>query len=292
MLPCGKCYECKSKRAVDWATRCGHEISCHESSCFITLTYDEDNLPSFLIVKDEFQKFLKRLRKHIKKKVKYIVSHEYGSKTGRPHHHLIIFGWEPSGQEFLFNAPSGEPLFTSLELSKLWPYGFHSIGSANERTAYYIASYSLKAETHEVLDPVSGEMVTVSDCMDSSKRTAIGFEYFIQNMEQIVNTSSMLPRYYVKLMTDGLPKSYLDTLTSDEIDVINTRLENCLMDYQNKIVYSSRSDHEKLAKFTNIEVRKELQDYSFRREAKNVKQRSAYKSQLRSNRDLSSQRKK
>lgn len=292
MLPCGKCYECKSKRAVEWATRCGHEISCHESSCFLTLTYDEDNLPSFLIVKDEFQRFLKRLRKHIKKKVKYIVSHEYGSKTGRPHHHVIIFGWEPSGQEFLFDAPSGEPLYTSFELSKLWPYGFHSIGSANERTAYYIASYSLKAETHEVLDSDTGDIVEVSDCMDCSKRTAIGFEYFIQNMEQLVNTSDMLPRYYVKLMTDGLPKNYLDKLSQNEIDVINSRLENCLEIYQNKVKFGSRDDHQKLAKFKIIESKKELQDFSFRSENKNLKQRKAYDDQLRSNRDLSQRMKK
>ena len=97
-LPCGKCTECKSQRAVQWAIRARHEIALHDENCFLTLTYEDKNLPSHLIVKDPFQRFMKRLRKHVKKPLRYMVSHEYGSQHFRPHHHAIIFGWNPKEQ--------------------------------------------------------------------------------------------------------------------------------------------------------------------------------------------------
>ena len=41
LLPCGKCHECLSKRAIDWATRVEHELTLSPESSFITLTYDD-----------------------------------------------------------------------------------------------------------------------------------------------------------------------------------------------------------------------------------------------------------
>lgn len=238
-LPCGQCIECKSKRASDWALRAKHEISLHDENCFLTLTYDDDNLPSRLIVKSEFQKFMKRLRKKTKCKLRYMVSHEYGGKTGRPHHHAIIFGYNPSNQVFQQNSPSGEPLFTSTDIDELWTNGFHSIGTATARSAYYIASYSLKAEKHEVLND-DGEFITVTDSMDCSKRPAIGKEYFYANVNQLINSSDPLPRYYVKLLERDFP------------DLLQTYEENVL---QNARV---RGDHELLAVYT---IKKQQRDF-------------------------------
>lgn len=198
-LPCGKCTECVSKRSIEWATRCKHEISLHKENCFLTLTYDQDNLPSPFIVKHEFQKFLKRLRKHTKLPLRYIVSHEYGSQTNRPHHHAIIFGWNPPEQTLL-SMNKGNPLFRSKILEKLWTHGHSSIGTANEKTAYYIASYSLKGKKHQVTHPETGEIVTVKDSMDASKRPAIGYQFFLKNINQQINSDKPLPRYYKKIL--------------------------------------------------------------------------------------------
>lgn len=267
MLPCGKCIECKSKRAVEWATRCRHEIACHDENCFITLTYDDDNLPSKLIVKEYFQKFMKRLRKKLKKKVKYIVSHEYGGKTGRPHHHAIIFGWNPEQQEFLREAPSGEPLFISPDLESLWPYGYHSIGTANEKTAYYIAAYSLKSSKH-VISTDSGELVEVTDSMDSSRATAIGYEYFYRNVEQLVDSGELLPRYYIKL----LERSYPELL---EV------YQNESMLRQNK----ARSAHEKLAKFVVTKQKEEFTRDGLRAAPREHYKNKQYENHLKHERD-------
>jgi hypothetical protein len=267
-LPCGKCAECKSKRASEWALRCKHEIACHDLNCFITLTYDDDHLPSFLIVKDEFQKFIKRLRKKIKTKLKYIVSHEYGGRSGRPHHHAIIFGWSPPNQSFLMEAPSGEPLYTSPLLDELWPHGFHSIGDANAKTAYYIASYSLKAVKHSVTDPETGELVTVSDSMDCSSRPAIGRNFFLENVDQILETEKMIPRYYKKLLERYYPDKFEE-------------LENKSADS-----YKTRGSYELLAKYEIIESQKDMSRNSLRSAPEEKERRKLYSDHLRSNRDF------
>ena len=267
-LPCGKCFECKSKRAVDWALRARHEIASHDENCFLTLTYDDENLPSYLIVKSEFQKFMKKLRKKLKQKVRYMVSHEYGGRTGRPHHHAIIFGWNPSNQKFLQEAPSGEPLFTSEEVDKLWTNGFHSIGTANEKTAYYIASYSLKSTSHIVTDPDTGERRKVTDSMDCSKRPAIGHDYFMLNANQLVNSNTQLPRYYKTLLERKFP--------------------NLLEVYENQAMLANnkpRSAHNLLAKYVITSQQKEESNNTFRFAPELKYENKLYKQHLQYNRD-------
>lgn len=265
LLPCGKCSECKTKRAVEWATRCRHEISLHDQNCFLTLTYDDENLPSPFIVKDKFQKFMKKLRKFEKQKnsIRYIVSHEYGGKSGRPHHHAIIFGWEPPSQDYLMKAPSGEPLFTSKTLEKLWTHGYHSIGTANEKTAYYIASYSLKSSEHNILHPDSGEIIKVTDSMNCSVRPAIGKEYFLKNYKDLIHNKEPLPRYYQKLL--------------GQID------ENALQIYEDNQAYlnknkQGRGIHERLAKHVITETQKTLKQTGLRSapESKNAQEFTRY----------------
>lgn len=201
-LGCGKCAECISRRASDWALRAKHEISLHDENCFLTLTYDDDNLPGQFIVKGDFQKFMKRLRKKTQKNLRYMVSYEYGGKTNRPHMHAIIFGWTPENQEYLRETPSGYPLFTAQSVSKLWDKGYHSVADANAKTAYYIASYALKGNSSTVIDRDTGEEVEISDSMDVSKKPGIGLKYLINNAEQLVNSGEVLPRYYQKHLED------------------------------------------------------------------------------------------
>ena len=97
-LPCGKCLDCKLDYGRQWAIRCLHEKKMHERSCFITLTYDNNNLPNPpTVAKEELQKFFKRLRKKlVKEKIRYFACGEYGSQNFRPHYHAIIFGYMPS----------------------------------------------------------------------------------------------------------------------------------------------------------------------------------------------------
>lgn len=208
-LPCGKCHICISKRASEWATRAKHEISEHTENSFITLTYEK--LPSNFIVKEDFQKFMKRLRKkNPHKKLRYMVSYEYGTKNFRPHMHAIIFGHDFKNREYLTTTNSGSKLYRSEELEKLWPLGFSSIGEANEKTAYYIASYALKGTEKELYHPETGEWTQLRDSMNVSVRPAIGYNFFLKNYRQMLDTEIILPRYYRKKLEGLDPQAFLD----------------------------------------------------------------------------------
>jgi hypothetical protein len=96
MLPCGRCPECTARRTSAWSFRLTQEDKRSLSSLFITLTYDNLNVPItkrgyMTVSKKDVQLFMKRLRKANKNKLKYYLAAEYGGKTKRPHYHIILF---------------------------------------------------------------------------------------------------------------------------------------------------------------------------------------------------------
>lgn len=69
------------------------------SSHFVTLTYDTKYIPiterGFMTLnKRDVQLFMKRLRKLQTTKLRYYAVGEYGTKTMRPHYHIILFNLE------------------------------------------------------------------------------------------------------------------------------------------------------------------------------------------------------
>lgn len=99
-VPCGKCPECRNRRATGWAFRILQEYKKATTAHFLTLTYDETRVPRnndtgyATLNKSDVQNFIKRLRKYSKKgtkKIRYYAVGEYGSETQRPHYHIIIF---------------------------------------------------------------------------------------------------------------------------------------------------------------------------------------------------------
>jgi hypothetical protein len=290
-LPCGKCDECIKKRAIEWAQRAKHEISTHTDNCFITLTYDNDSRPD-RINKDDFKKFIKRLRKKYKleNKMRYMVSYEYGTKTNLPHMHAILFGFNFQNQK-IHKYHNGNPLFTSKDLEKLWPYGFHSIAEANEKTAYYIASYALKGNNKEVSCPNTGEIVQYRDCMDVSKRPAIGLHYFLKNAPQIIHSDELTPRYYVKKLAEyekllqQYPE-YADTIKQFP------ELEQVHEDKMQEIL-ENRSDHEKFSKFIITDKKSSLHSSVYRedyrdskKDYRSIREKEYLKESLKHQRDL------
>lgn len=157
-IHCAKCVGCQLKRASDWATRCMHEYENHDEGCFLTLTYDRDNLITAVypgsqptLYKPDLQRFWKRLRQHIARKekrsdaIKYFACGEYGPVTGRPHYHAVVFGWQPSDETAVPNNPgASNPLFTSQTVDGLWTHGRVMIGSLTKKSANYVARYCLK----------------------------------------------------------------------------------------------------------------------------------------------------
>lgn len=70
-LPCGKCEICRVEKSKDWATKGFCEGETWKNKCFITLTYNKENLPKDRKLKrSDIQKFWKDLRYHLYKTTK------------------------------------------------------------------------------------------------------------------------------------------------------------------------------------------------------------------------------
>lgn len=166
-VACGRCIGCRLDKARDLATRSVHEAKLHDDNCFLTLTYDTEHLPpGGTLVPRHHQLFMKRLRSHLRKPVRYVHVGEYGDSSGRAHYHDLLFGYFPSdAKPIAGTAEKGKPEWTSAELDRLWGLGHVRVGVLNSRTAAYCARYVLKkvggdmAEAHyRFVDPATGEV--------------------------------------------------------------------------------------------------------------------------------------
>lgn len=157
-LPCGRCVGCRLERSRQWALRCVHESKLYEYNCFITLSYSDDYLPKDgSLDESAFSLFMKRFRKKFKGlssvvsndgsldfPIRYFHCGEYGEGLSRPHYHACIFNFDFQDKQFFKFSATGEKLYISDSLSKLWPYGHSWIGSLTYESAAYCARYSLK----------------------------------------------------------------------------------------------------------------------------------------------------
>ncbi len=183
-LPCGKCIGCRLAKIRGWGIRCVHEAQMHEASCFITLTYDEENLPEggSLDVRD-WQLFAKRLRKGVGP-FRFFACGEYGSKLGRPHMHAILFGVDFAEDRKEWSRKEDKVLWKSDTLEKAWTAGESMIGRCDYDSAAYVAGYAMKkiggkmAEDHyRRVDTETGEIFWIKpEWMTSSRggKTGLG----------------------------------------------------------------------------------------------------------------------
>ncbi len=157
-LPCGQCIGCRLDKSRDWAVRCMYEASLYDDNCFITLTYDDAQLPrDHSLNKAHFQKFMKRLRKRYEsKRIRFFHCGEYGDELRRPHYHAILFNHDFYDKE-LWSTRGGNKLYISEELAELWPYGFSTIGDVTFESAAYVARYVTKKVTGKGVDEINEE---------------------------------------------------------------------------------------------------------------------------------------
>ncbi len=124
-----------------------HEADQHENNCFITLTYDDDHLPTGgTLDKNAFPKFMKRLRKATNEPIRYYHAGEYGDQFGRPHYHACLFGYDFPDKEH-YSVRKNFPVYRSNLLARIWPQGQAEIGSLTFESAAYVARYIMKKVT-------------------------------------------------------------------------------------------------------------------------------------------------
>lgn len=217
-VPCGKCLHCRKQYARQWSTRLYHELSYHEKSCFITLTYSDENVPvneetRFMTLrKKDLQKFFKRLRKRLdNRRLKYYACGEYGTSTQRPHYHIIIYGVGLSDDDRAAVMDSWK--LCDWKNSTIRKKAF---GLVETRSIQYVASYIDKkfsgALADEEYDQKGREPIfrLVS--------AGIGRRFVIENEKQIFQdgfirlsgTKRSLPRYYLNTLAKTKEKEVED----------------------------------------------------------------------------------
>ncbi len=221
-IPCGQCIGCRLEKSRQWAIRCTHEAQLHGENSFITLTYSDDHLPGDRSLQlGDFQKFMKRLRKSIKEKIRYYHCGEYGEQYGRPHYHACIFGHSFPDKK-PWKTVNKEILYRSEALEKLWPQGYSSIGNVTFQSAAYVARYILKKitgdqaqEHYEYMNPETGEITQrMPEYTTMSRRPGIGTGWFNKfntdvypSDEVIMNGKQMRPpKFYDGLYENQSPE--------------------------------------------------------------------------------------
>lgn len=146
-VPCGKCPVCQQNRIADWLFRIERDVENSPVSFFITLTYDDEDLPDDgLVSKKDVQDFFKRLRSNCEPQkigklpnckyipLRYFLCSEYGSLHDRPHYHAIIWNVAPLDRFVSYNE-----LFETS-----WKHGFVYIGNVTPASIRYVLKYMFK----------------------------------------------------------------------------------------------------------------------------------------------------
>lgn len=209
-INCGSCIGCRANKAKEWAVRCMHEFSsCGEKGVFITLTYDDQHIPSdHGLNKRDLQLFWKRLRKEFGK-CRYFACGEYGGLTMRPHYHAIIFGLE-----FTVDGRNDNGFLYNNKLNQVWNKGFVTLDEVNFNTCCYVAGYTAK----KLNKTISGLNGRCPEFIVMSNRPGIGYDVgelcgksmFVNGFLVSGGSKIGVPRYYKKILEKTDKEWYID----------------------------------------------------------------------------------
>ena len=244
-VPCGKCLPCQKKRRSEWSLRLEHEYLFSESALFITLTYADMHIPRtkegfHTLHKKHLQDYIKRLRnEHVKyvtktlgcskkevknraRGIRYYAVGEYGSKTRRPHYHLILFNMDVDNI-----AP----------VKNQWKYGMSDVGTVTSASINYVTKYMFKQfnrKTDKRTPPFSL----------MSKKPIIGHDYIQNYGVHHIETESLEVRDQNGHVR-RLPKAYLHRLFTNKED----RIELSRKSYEVHIEEKMKLFEEKVEKY-------------------------------------------
>lgn len=236
-IPCGQCQECRLNRAREWANRCLFEMEYHKQSLFITLTYDEEHLPKNevitpngeivhvgTLVKSDLSKFMKALRQEYgythDNKLRFFGCGEYGSKTHRPHYHVIVFGLELDAMndlEFRHTNFQGDRFYTSKMIDKVWQKGLAVVSECTWESCCYTARYIMKKQLGKGAKEYYEEHGIEPEFTQMSRMPGIGKQYYLDHPEifekEFISISTAKggrdiypPKYFERLYESDFPE--------------------------------------------------------------------------------------
>lgn len=223
MVPCTSCRGCIQAHAQAWAFRCHLEATQHLHTTFTTLTYDQEHLPWTLAIRD-LQLFLKSLRQRAAAPLRFFASGEYGTRTQRPHYHVLLFGIDTMG------ATGARMVQDS------WGRGQTKSDPVTPARIAYVAGYTDKKTTDRFLevakcDPETGE-VWQPPFINMSRKPGLGShakQYKDSWRLFAVHDGNKLPvpRY--------LHQAWRDTATEEQLQELQSEKEAFLLNRDNSI---------------------------------------------------------
>lgn len=220
-VPCRKCLGCLSDRRRSWTERVSFESKQYKKNSFITLTYNEENLPPTLL-RRHYQLFMKRLRERCRASgrpsPRMFYRGEYGDRKGRPHFHAILLNYEPPDLKLLwYTRGKGTryrvyklgmvPVSSSEELTECWKCGHVFHEPVSRGSIHYVANYLDKGASWLTRDGV----VTVPPFNGYSSRPALGLVPALkkaatpEGREELMN---MGVPYFKRLLKELDPEDY------------------------------------------------------------------------------------
>lgn len=214
-VPCGRCIGCRLEHSRQWAIRCCHEAMLHQDNCFITLTYNDENLPDDNSLDyRHYVLFMKRLRKKYGDNIRFYMCGEYGEVNRRPHYHACMFNFDPPDKTLwkVVGKNNNIRLYVSEELNKIWGKGYCVIGDVTFESAAYVARYVMKkvtgdkAEEHYICEETG--CVLKPEFTNMSRRPGIGKDFFDKYKSDIYPNDRVIlrekkmrpPKYYDYLL--------------------------------------------------------------------------------------------
>lgn len=212
--PCGQCLACKMQRSNEWAARLMHESLYWKEPMFLTLTYNEENLPKGnTLVPEHLVNFLKRVNARLKyqgRKFKYFATGEYGSAeyTERPHYHIVAFGLELTDFEEI------EGLRKVKYRIAQWKKGFVDVKPLIYHRARYTAKYILKNQYVYKKSDIE-KMLKNGEKYPCFRRSSqgLGLRWAMDHKKDLEKgyiivgkCKRSIPRYYVKKLELELPE--------------------------------------------------------------------------------------
>lgn len=240
IVPCGKCPECLSKRALDWTFRLEQEALESTSALFVTLTYNDKYLPRkenqlMTLEKKDLRNFFKRLRNRTEFKIKYYACGEYGEQYHRPHYHAIIFNLPLSWAQ----DPQNIRRAWSRVLRKGNQYmeeqteelGFIDVGIARTGSFNYVAKYIMKGawkQEKDILDEETGEIFKDNRTKQFSWMSKnMGLGWLTPAMEKHVK-ETLEPYVMINGVKRRIPRYYMDRInfTGEERRILSEKKQD------------------------------------------------------------------
>lgn len=210
-VPCGHCAFCCATKRSDWSLRLHYEAKLHIGCQFVTLTYADNELHwksgQSQLVKRDLQLWFKRVRK-MGHKFRYFAVGEYGSKTFRPHYHIIVFGHIPEN-----------------DLRKTWGKGQIHVGKVSQASIMYCLGYVINSKHWKMKKGREKPFAIMSRGRGTVK--GLGYNYLTpemiawhksdrKNYAIIDGTKRHLPRYYKDKIFTRLDKLKIGVRTEKE----------------------------------------------------------------------------